>query len=325
MFEKFVSAARGAGISGVAVDDAGNVVVVGFTWGRSNEVDGVDDQTDRDASGHDVFVIKYDRFGNRLWGKRFGDAARQGAYDVGIDASGRIYVTGAFHGVLTIGNTALVGTMSTELTESDAFLFALAADGTPLWAKAFGGQGLQRGVRMAVNRVGTIALGGDFLGTLDLGGGALVSRATSGPNDGLGPRDIFVAAFDAQGLHLHSHALTSTTSARGGGIGIDDAGNIGVGGTYVAPLRIGQNELPSRTTGATRGFVGKFGADGAFRWANALGQGDEGTTSVSALVLTRNGRTLATGQFTGALSFGGVTHQSGTTSPPSLFFTRLSP
>jgi hypothetical protein len=323
LYYRIVSSDIGASISGAALDDAGNLIVAGFALGRSNQVDG-SDMTNRDADGHDAFVIKYDRSGTILWAHRYGGPGDQDAHDVAVDASGSIYVTGEYQGTMNIDGATVTGTDSTDREQRDAFLFKLTSDGRRVWVKTFGGEGRQSGVRLAANRSGQIALQGDFAGTINLGGGTLVSRAVTG-RPGYAPRDVYMAAFGPDGTHVHSHAITSPGSVGPQGVGIDEAGNTSVGGVYLGDARVDGQDLPGRPAGQTRGFAVRYTANGTLAWANAYGEGDEGNTSVNALSMTPSGRILVVGHFTGALRLGKTTFQSSLTAPPSVFFARLRP
>ena len=81
---------------GVATDSSGNIYVTGWTDG------GLDGNTN--AGGWDIFLIKYDTNGNKLWTRQLGTASDDGGYGVATDGSGNIYVTGYTDGGLD-GNT----------------------------------------------------------------------------------------------------------------------------------------------------------------------------------------------------------------------------
>ena len=71
---------------GVVIDGSGNIYLAGYTE------DGLDGNTN--AGSVDIFLVKYDSSGNKLWTKQFGTESYDFGAGVAIDGSGNIYVTG---------------------------------------------------------------------------------------------------------------------------------------------------------------------------------------------------------------------------------------
>ena len=67
--------------SGIAVDSSGNAYVVGRT-------------TTATAGGNDISIAKYDTDGNIQWQRTYGDSSNDHGYDVAVDSSDNVYVTG---------------------------------------------------------------------------------------------------------------------------------------------------------------------------------------------------------------------------------------
>jgi len=80
------------GATGVAVDGAGGVHVVGLT-------DGALPGRTRAGKG-DAFLVRYGPGGRRLQLRQFGSAAWDSAYGVAVDAAGDAYVVGDTGGAL---------------------------------------------------------------------------------------------------------------------------------------------------------------------------------------------------------------------------------
>jgi len=81
---------------GVATDSSGNVYVTGFTMGG---LDGTN------AGHRDLFVVKYNSSGTKLWTKQLGSSSRDYDYRVATDSSGYVSVSGDTSGGLD-GNTS---------------------------------------------------------------------------------------------------------------------------------------------------------------------------------------------------------------------------
>ncbi len=73
-------------VDGVSVDSDGNAYVAGWTDGDldGNTNEGLDD----------IFLVKYDTNGNKLWTCQLGTGENDGGLDVSADSSGNAYVTG---------------------------------------------------------------------------------------------------------------------------------------------------------------------------------------------------------------------------------------
>ncbi len=64
----------------IAVDESGNVYVTGRSYGSGNN--------------YDYATIKYDANGNQLWVQRYDNYDNDFAYDIVVDGTGNVYVTG---------------------------------------------------------------------------------------------------------------------------------------------------------------------------------------------------------------------------------------
>ena len=105
--------------NGVAVDNVGNVYVVGQIGGGSSELS---------ERGYDAFLAKFDSKGNppkiRIWGSKWNDWASS----VAVDSVGNVYVTGYTQAL----------TASYSRINSQAFLAMFDGDLKPVWVKQFG-------------------------------------------------------------------------------------------------------------------------------------------------------------------------------------------
>jgi hypothetical protein len=158
--------------TGVAVDSGGNVYVTGSTNG------GLDGNTL--AGKYDLFLIKYDSSGNRVFTKQLGVAGATNTYATGVavDSGGNAYVTGYTNGGLD-GNT-LTGIYDFFLTKYDS-------SGNEAFTK-------QLGVAGAETYANGVAV--------DPGSNAYVTGYTNGGLDGntlTGTYDLFLTRYDSSG------------------------------------------------------------------------------------------------------------------------------
>ncbi|WP_437976034.1 SBBP repeat-containing protein [Sorangium sp. So ce295] len=94
------------GALGVAVDQAGNVIVVGEF---ESAIDfGAPSPRLQSLGGNDAFFAKLAPNGDTAWAKSFGDAAEQRARAVAVDALGAIALTGSFSGRIDLGGDPMM-------------------------------------------------------------------------------------------------------------------------------------------------------------------------------------------------------------------------
>jgi hypothetical protein len=133
----------GEGARGVALDPAGNVLVVGNT---DLALPG-----ERSAGGFDAFVAQYDAAGQELWTRQFGGEGDDYGVAVASGASGQPWVVGSTEAALP-GQTPAGGT--------DAFLTHFDAAGTSLWTHQFGTSSADEGWDVAVDATGDVSVAG---------------------------------------------------------------------------------------------------------------------------------------------------------------------
>ena len=250
----------------------------------------------------DVFLVKHDADGNRLWMRTFGGPDAERANSVGVDPSGRIYIAangfsppqGSGNCFLAIydpagnlvrtqqiggalagdafgcvaasdasGNFYIVGGTG-ESTQGHGFVIKYDRDGTELWTRKFGGTPSPAS-EFPNDQVTSIAI--------DALGGVYVAGYTGQSFDGApnrGPRDIFVLKFDADGNRLWSSQYgTPGVLTFGDQLAADPDG-----GVYLA----GETDDASNRGAANNALLIRYGSGGNLRWARTLdgGGGDRG-------------------------------------------------
>ena len=139
--------------SGVRVDGAGNVVVVGFTRGAF--------PGETNLGNSDAYVRKYDGDGNELWTRQFGGEGMDMANGMAMDRTGNVYVVG-----FTLGSDRGRANMG----EDDVHLHKYDSDGNELWTR-------QSGTEISTRRV---AIDGADEWCGDRWGGQCVRSRTTG-------------------------------------------------------------------------------------------------------------------------------------------------
>jgi hypothetical protein len=192
---------------GVAADGGGNVYTVGATQG------GLDGNSE--AGSDDLFLLKYDGAGIRLWTRQFGTVSSDVAYGVALDNAGSVYVAGTTSGALD-GNLRLGG--------EDAFLLKFDGNGGLLWSRQFGTVSADVARSVACDPYGNISVAGDTFGSL---GDFSVN---------VGGSDLFLVRYDAEGTRRWARQLGTSGADRGNGVVTDAGENAFVAGGVTGAL-----------------------------------------------------------------------------------------
>lgn len=165
-------------INGIAADANGNAYVTGYTGG------GMDGNVK--VGIFDLFLVKYDSAGNKIWTKQKGTANNfTYANAVATDNSGNIYLTGS---ASVIDGNASAGS-------TDFFTIKYAPNGTQLWSCLQGTVSADYGRGITVSLGGKVYIAGDTYG-------AMTGYANSGLDD------FFVASLVSQEKTTPSSTIT---------------------------------------------------------------------------------------------------------------------
>ena len=226
---------------------------------------------------------------NVLWAQQLGGTFPDAGISIAADTLGNTYVTGAFNGTATFGNTTLT---STSFGYSDAFIAKFDSNKNVLWAQKLGGTLTDFGLGITVDEAGNSYATGSFSGTATFGSTTLTSA---------GNEDAFITKLDSNGNVLWAQKLGSTSSGSGIGITTDAIGNIYATGALNANSDI--NNSTSLSTSDT--FIRKLDQNGNILWTKNLG----GTSPDSGFGITndKDGNTYVSGFFSGSATFDNIT------------------
>ncbi len=122
------------------------------------------------------------------WARRFGDGTDQNVRGLAIDPEGNLVVAGDFVGVIPeLGGLA-------SAVDTLPFVAKLSPSGGLLWSRAIKGGGVLRVSEVAVSsKTGAVAVGGRFVGQIQVKGGAMTGSSIDRQDDG------FVVLLDRNG------------------------------------------------------------------------------------------------------------------------------
>lgn len=202
---------------GMAVDAAGNTYVSGGTYSADFPVTpGAFQGTLQGMM--DAYIVSTTSDGQLRWATLIGG----GSYDYcsGLDiGEGGVLMVGGSTGSTDFPVTpgAFQGSLSTNY---DAFLMRLDTTGQRVWGTYVGGNGVDYGGPLAIDRFGCVAIAGTTTSTnLSVTPGALQGALA-------GSYDAFVGRFDTSGARRWMTYIGGTVQDYTGGIDVDSAGRI---------------------------------------------------------------------------------------------------
>ncbi|WZI66564.1 MAG: SBBP repeat-containing protein [Gloeotrichia echinulata IR180] len=229
------SADKGVGITS---DGAGNTYATGTFSGTAS----FGSTTLTSAGDSDAFITKLDSTGNFLWAQKLGGTFADSGFGITVDRAGNTYVSGVFRDTASFGSTSL-----TSAGDSDAFVAKLDANGNVVWAKKFGGSGVDEGTGIVADGSGNINFTGVFSGTASFDGITLTS---------VGDADAFNVTLDSNGNILSVSSSGNTSLDLGVGIATDGVGSIYSTGVVSDTASFSNTSLTS--TGFSNPSISKF-------------------------------------------------------------------
>lgn len=267
----------------VAVDRSSNIFVTGYFTGSLDLGGGAL----AGVGSNDVYVARFDASTNHVWSQRYGDADGQYASGIAVDQASNVYVCGYFSGSIDFGGGPLLSGGF-----DDAFLVKLDGAGAHVWSKRFGNNTAQQATGVAVDPSGNVFVVGHFAGSIDLGGGVLVSA---------GNLDVFVAKFSPAGSQLWSKRFGSTQGQTPRAVATDEHGNVYIAGAFKTSIDFGGGVLTS--AGSDDIFLAKLDADGNHLWSKRFGSSADAQVAQSVTVDASERVTIG-GCFRGTVNFG---------------------
>lgn len=255
----------------VAIDGAGNVVIVG-------------------ALGERPHIEKRDGAGKPLWTLPVAVNGVASASAVSIDHRGQTFVVGDLDGTLMIGQMILSGA-------DDVFFLELDTTGAVVDARTFASVGTQRAVDVSGGPLGQVAIASNYVGTVELGDDVFTSA---------GDWDGYVTVLDATRQEQKSTVFAGPNAQDIGGLVYDGPGHLFVAGSFHGAMQVstGSGNAPIQSAGAADIFVARFDDMSLVPlWVERYG--DAQHQEVAAVAGDVRGGITIAGSFTGTLDLGG--------------------
>jgi Domain of unknown function (DUF4062) len=242
-------------LNGLAVDNLGNIAVIGDFWGRIN----FGDSELVSAGDRDIFLAKFDKNGQHLWSARYGDELEQVGVGVSVDPEGSVLVASAFLGTLNFGGETLVskGRYNIAIAKFDS-------SGQHVWSRSFGDGNYHVPECIAVAPSGRVTVAGRFKGVVDFGHGKIESKSNQ--------TDIFVATFSGNGECLWAKQFGGPYEQQTRSISVDANGAIAITGVFKGAVHFDGHTLTEQQPTEYCGFLTKLDQDGNAVWCKRFGE-----------------------------------------------------
>lgn len=250
---------------GIALDDSGNIYVVGQTFGTL--------PGQASAGGWDAFIRKYSPAGDELWTRQFGGRGGESAGAVKVDHAGFAYVVGGTRAALPGQTTA---------GDYDAFITKWDPAGNSVWVRQFGTVGEDYALAVALDGDGAPIVAGETSGLL-AGAGAF------------GGLDGFARKYDPAGKVVWTRQFGSRSDDYAVAVAVGPTGDVYVAGTTLGAL-------PGQTSkGDTDAYIVAF-HNGGDLWSSQFGT--PGADDAEALAFDASGHLFVAGRAGGPLGDG---------------------
>lgn len=214
-----------------AIDMKGNIYITGWTTGAL---------INKNFGREDIFVVKYDSDGEKVWSKQFGTDSTDMAKGICADNAGNIYITGSTSGKMG----------KESFGKADGILMKLDSNGNQIYITQFGTPTDDFGYYVTGGPDTDIFICGTTWGDL------------SGKNKGM--IDGFTGRFTADGKLVRYTQFGTESFDIALLLGVDDDKNLYIAGTTSGNLgceQIGEGDC----------FLIKTTAEGEILWNNQFG------------------------------------------------------
>ena len=231
---KWVEGSQASGnIPDLAFDTNGNIYAI-VQFNSTNAT--VGGTTLTNTGGYDNFLVKYNGQGQPQWVQQFSGAHTDFGLAVAVDSTGSAYVVGNYYSdVLTVGSLSVTNAFAT--TDSAIFVARFDANGTPLWMRSFGGNGIDTAFHVAVDQSNNVLVAGSFFST------TLAFDSVTLTN--VGDSDIFLTKFASDGHTLWAQHAGGSKPDSCYRIAVDAQNNFYITGYYQGTASFGTINVTS--------------------------------------------------------------------------------
>jgi hypothetical protein len=233
---------------GVAIDNKNRMIyIVGFL--QIGEFGDLEAKVFEEETYEEIFLIKYDFEGNKIYEKLYGTKRNDAGRSICIDNEDNIYIVGDTDGGWFIEN---------ETKGKNSFIVKLTSKGNILWGKEFGSNEQDYAIDVYVDKNGDIYV----VGVMNI-------------KETFDTADAFICKYDKNGNQIWMKEIKVD-----GKEDVISGIKVKEGNVYIVGYREGN--LFSENKGKSDIFIAKYNTNGEFIWGEMIGteQGDSGNDIV---------------------------------------------
>jgi gliding motility-associated-like protein len=271
VWSTFYGGSSGEFAYGVACDLSGNLFVTGYTQSFDFPVQNSGTFFQGTFAGSsDVFILKFDNSGNRLWATYYGGVSQELSASIGVDATGKVFVCGytssANFPTLNSG-TFFQGALNGG---TDAFVLKFDNVGNRLWATYYGGELSDQFNTLTLDNSGNLFLAGQTTSQSF----PTLNASTFFQAANAGSQEACIVKFDNLGNRLWATYFGGSATDAANAIDCDSNGNLfvsGITGSSNFPLLNAGTFFQGTIGGGNDAFIIKFNNLGALLWSTYIG------------------------------------------------------
>jgi hypothetical protein len=239
----------------------------------------------------------YAQLPNYNWAKPFGGSSGDEGRSVVTDATGNVYSTGVFTGVVDFDPSPAIFNLSSA-GAFDVYISKVDPAGNFVWAKKIGGTGNDNSWGIALDNSGNVFVSGNFNGSCDMDPGPTLNNAFSA-----GQTDVFILKLDAAGNYVWAKTMGGTDFDGAVGIAIDFIGHVVTTGSFrgTADFDPGVGTATVTSNGLDDIFISQLDNNGNFVMIKSIG--GTGTDYGNAIAPYGSGTLFITGTFQNTADF----------------------
>jgi len=253
---------------------------------------GFDPANNQGSSGTNTVTISNTApSSTNIWAQSFGGQFSDAGLAVTVDTNDNIYVAGNFADTVSFGGAPLVSAGS-----FDMFLAKYSPAGVHQWSVRYGGTGNEQNIiAIALDPSGNIFVGGNFSGTINLGGTNLVAG---------GGIDMFLAKYTSLGVHVWSQKMGGIGTDALLGIAAASNGDVLICGSFVGTVNFGGGPISSQGSDVDSIIV-RYDATGAWVWQKTFANLSGGVDRATGVAVDPSGNVIVIGFFQAQINLGG--------------------
>lgn len=294
-----------ADVEDIAVDAQGNIYIAGEYFDELILGYGQPGETTLAASAQNGFVAKYRSNGQLVWAKAILGNDEVFPFGIAVNEKGQVAISGVAYGTYTFGKdephertvTNLGGFVAVYNAENGQFKWAslLTRESNTSDSNAEG---------VSLDPYGNTYITGYVQDDVTFGEGEANEKTITDGHYQTSRGDAFIAKYDPYGAFQWVTRITGFNSESGSAIRVGKNGMIYIAGQFNGDVVFGEdsgNQTAYEAFGPLNGFVAKYDAHGAFKWARILGSDD--LAGSPGIDINAHGQVLVGGTVRGSLIY----------------------